>query len=379
MSSSEHARTIPNPLLTVAENGYTRWNTPEHRRVGFRSIRDLGRYGITLRAPTVRLLPKDIAHTIGDIPSVRRMTGLPAFCALVVVKDGTIVYETYAPDFAPEQLHTIMSITKTTMNLALGRLIDDGRVDVDAPVKEYLPEVGSGYAEATVQQVLDMNVVNDYSEDYEDPACSAFASETTCGWRLPAGGDEQTIRQFLCTIQSDDVHNPSGETLYKSSNTDILGWIVERCSGRPLRDWYLEIAEAAGIEQSMYVSTDREFVPLASGGISLSARDLARYGMLFLTGGIGVNGERVGSAAFIERTRVNPGTRRADGYRYSNQTVTNGRWLGHGGYGGQWMLADPDANAVVAFFSVLENRSASDAQYGIDRITLSEDIVRHLR
>ncbi|RIK46779.1 MAG: serine hydrolase [Chloroflexi bacterium] len=372
--------TQPHPLLSVADNGYTRWNTPEHRRAGFRSIRDIGRYGITLRAPRVRLLPKDIIHTLGDVPAVQRMTGSTMFCALVVLQDGAIAYEKYAADFAPHQLHTIMSITKTTMTLAVGKLVEQGKIDLAQPVGAYLPEVGSGYASATVQQVLDMNVVNDYIEDYSDPACSAFDSEVTFGWRLPAdGGREQTIREYLCTIQSDDVTNYSGEMLYKSANTDILGWIVERQSGRSLRDWYREIAEAAGIEHSMYVSTDREFVPLASGGISLSARDLARYGALFLTGGVGVNGEQVGSAAFLDATRANPGTHRPDGYRYSNQTVTNGRWLAHGGYGGQWMMADPDTQVVVAFFSVMENRSASDAQYGTDRITLAEDIVAHLR
>jgi CubicO group peptidase (beta-lactamase class C family) len=370
--------TTPNPLLTVAENGYTRWNTPEHRRAGFRSIRDLARYGITLRAPHVWVLRKDIDHTIADIPNVQRMTGSTAFCALVVLKDGMIAYEKYAADFAPSQLHTIMSITKTSMSLVVGRLVDEGNLDLNAAVKTYLPEVGSGYAEASVQQVLDMNVVNTYIEDYSDPSCSAFDSEETFGWRLPRGGQEQTIREFLCTITSDGITNHTGEMLYKSSNTDILGWIVERQSGRSLRDWYREIAEAAGIEHSMYISTDREFVPLASGGASLSARDLARYGSLFLRGGAGVNGEQVGSPTLLDAARTNRGTTRADGYRYSNQLVTNGRWLAHGGYGGQWMMADPDTNVVVAFFSVLENTSASDTQYGIDRITLAEAISEHL-
>jgi CubicO group peptidase (beta-lactamase class C family) len=301
------------------------------------------------------------------------------FCALVVLKDGMLVWEQYAPDFAPHQLHSIMSITKLATNLAIGRLVDAGQVDLGARVKDYLPEIGSGYAEATLQQVLDMNVANDYVEDYEDPDCQAFTAEDTIGWRVtPGGGREQTFREFVCSIKSDDVNNPSGETLYKSTNTDVLAWIFERQTGKPLREWYLEIAEAAGIEHSMYVATDREFVPLASGGISLSARDLARYGMLFLDGA-GVGGVRIGSAAFLETTRANPGTRRGDGFRHSNQAVTNGRWLGHGGYGGQWMMADPDSNVVVAFFSVMENRSASDGPYNRDRIALGEEIIAHLR
>ena len=83
----------------------------------------------------------------------------------------------------------------------------------------------------------------------------------------------------------------------------------------------------------------------------------------------------MGSKAFLDAARTNRGTKRSDGYHYSNQLVSNGRWVGHGGYGGQWMLADEASGAVVAFFSVLENASASDGDYSIDRIALADEIV----
>ena len=53
-------------------------------------------------------------------------------------------------------------------------------------VKEYLPEIGTGYAEATVQQVLNMDLSNNYSEDYSDPFACSFIHETSLGWRLPS-------------------------------------------------------------------------------------------------------------------------------------------------------------------------------------------------
>jgi CubicO group peptidase (beta-lactamase class C family) len=365
--------------LTVAENGYTTWNTPERRRATFRSLRDTCRYGITIRAPRVRELERDIDLRVGELPTVRQMTTARPFCALVVVRDGAIVYEQYAADFPPEQLHTIMSISKTTMTLVVGKLVEEGRIDLGARVSEYLPEIGSGYAAATIQQVLDMDVVNAYSEDYTDPGSSAFEQEVSFGWRLPPEGQpEPTLREFLLGIRSDDVRNLSGETLYKSANTDVLGWIVERVSGRDLRDHLIEIAEAAGIEHTMFVSTDRAFTPMVNGGLSLSARDLARYGMLFTTGGAGVDGLRVGSRAFLDAAKTNRGTRRPDGTRYSNQVVTNGRWVAHGGYGGQWMAADERSGVVVAFFSVLENRSASDAAYSDARVRLGDEIITYL-
>ncbi|MER8855855.1 hypothetical protein NKH94_30530 [Mesorhizobium australicum] len=80
------------------------------------------------------------------------------------------------------------------------------------------------------------------------------------------------------------------------------------------------------------MTCDREGVPLVNGGVCLSARDLARYGLLFARRGEGVDGRRVGDAAFIEDTRRNPGPFLQKSRRYSRQTMTDGTWLGHGGW-----------------------------------------------
>jgi hypothetical protein len=63
-----------------------------------------------------------------------------------------------------------------------------------------------------------------------------------------------------------------------------------------------------------------------------------------------------------------------DRLRYSNQTNTNGRWLGHGGYGGQYMLADLETGVVGVFFSVLENHDAHDAAYSVEIIDMLQGI-----
>jgi hypothetical protein len=49
--------------------------------------------------------------------------------------------------------------------------------------------------------------------------------------------------------------------------------------------------------------------------------------------------------------------------RYANHVMTNGRWLGHGGYGGQFLMADPMTGRAAAFLSVLENDSGYDVDY----------------
>lgn len=344
------------------------WEAPENRRQGFHNLHTTVRYTMSLRAPRILPLKKDIDWAIGERPDVARFLAVPHFSAFAVVRGDRILYEAYAPDFGPERPHPLMSVTKTTLNLMLGRAVADGFVNLDEPVQTYLPEIGTGYAGATVRDVANMNVANDYTEDTTDPNTMWWSLEGAAGWRLPPEGQkEESTRSFLCGITGSDLENRTGHALYKSANTDVLGWIIERTSGRPLRDWLIEIVEAAGLEGSFHISCDREGVPLLDGGACLSARDLARYGLLFARGGEGVDGHRVGDAAFMEEARRDQSSPSMPApqefLRYSRHIFTDGASISHGGWGGQYMLVNPETDTVAVYFSVLENRSASDSDF----------------
>jgi CubicO group peptidase (beta-lactamase class C family) len=49
--------------------------------------------------------------------------------------------------------------------------------------------------------------------------------------------------------------------------------------------------------------------------------------------------------------------------RYSNQTNTDGRWIGHGGYGGQYLVADPVTGTAAVFLSVLDTADGYLSSY----------------
>jgi len=380
--------TVRNPDLDVEAGNQANWNRPDRRRWGFHNLHRLSRYGMSLRASRVLPLEKTIDRRIGDMPLVRQLTGTTFFSGMVVVRDQTVLFETYAPDFGPDQPHSIQSISKTTMHLVCGKLVEDGLIDLQQTVAHYLPEVGSGYAGATVQQVLDMDVDNNFREDYADPwtfdptpgATVGYGrEEIAMGWRLQPEGEEPfSCRTFAAALVSDDTRNTTGLAQYKSPNTDIAGWIAERVSGRSLRSHLIDIVESAGLEGTFHMSTDCDGLPVIAGGGSLTARDLARYGGLIGRGGRGVDGQMVGSPAFLERTRKEGGAPRYEGrndFRYHNQLVTNGRWVGHGGYGGQYLLIDPDRRTVVVFFSVLEDEGGYDESYYPEVIAMAEAIV----
>ncbi|TIQ61652.1 MAG: serine hydrolase [Mesorhizobium sp.] len=371
---------IPNPDLFTGSDNKPRWASPDHRRHGWHNLHRLARYSLSFRAPSVFPLLKQLDWAIGARPEVARFLAMQHFSAFVVVKGNHVLYEAYAPDFGPDRTQSIQSVTKTTLNLMLGRAVADGLVDLDERIGTYLPEIGTGYAEATVRATADMNVVNDFTEDLSDPNTKWWSMEGAMGWRLPPEGEKEgTIRSFLCGITSDDVVNRTGQSLYKSTNSEIIGWVIERASGRPLREWLIENVEAAGLEGCLHITCDREGVPLLDGGACLSARDLARHGLLFARKGEGVDGRRVGNADFIEDTRHNPGPSYGQkSLRYSRQMVTDGTWLGHGGWGGQYMVANPDTGTAVVYLSVLENWSAWDCNFADQLTAMMADLAAEL-
>jgi len=377
-----HANLVgrPNPQLEVGRDNRSAWSQTDTRRWGFHNLHVISRYSLGLRAPSVLELHKCFDMRIADLPLVRKLTGSPFFSGMAVVRGSEVVFERYAPDFGPNRVHSMQSITKTTLNIITGSLVEHGLLDMSKRVDHYLPEIGSGYASATVQQVANMDVANDYSEDYADLHASVFEQEVAMGWRLPRSGHtEETLRGFVLGVESTDTTNRTGHADYKSANTDVLAWIAERVTGRPIRAMLIDIVEAAGIEGTFYISTDRDGVPVVSGGGSMTARDLARYGLLLARFGRGVDGRKVGSANFIRHSTAHPGPSMPEPrtwMRYSNQLMTNGRWIGHGGFGGQFMLADPPTDTAMAFFSVMENRDAVDMDYYTDVIQMGVDITK---
>ena len=119
----------PNSDLTVDRRGLSGWNTPERRRASFHNLHNIHRRGLIFRAPASLDLVLEQNSAFARLPCLTQLLKEPSFCALVIVQDRRIVFEHQAADFATDKFHSIQSITKTFVHLALGALIESGKVD----------------------------------------------------------------------------------------------------------------------------------------------------------------------------------------------------------------------------------------------------------
>jgi CubicO group peptidase (beta-lactamase class C family) len=352
----------PNPDLSVGAGNKQGWNQPENRRAGFHNLHLLFRRSLMVRARSVLRLTSAPSPEIAARVLAAGLCDRPGFSALVVVEGTDILFEAAAPDFGLDAPHSLQSITKLHMHLIAGALVSEGRLDLRARVDRYLPAVGAGYRAALVEDVLDMAVENDFTEDYSDPDAACFAEEEALGWRLPPlGRDEPTLEQFVAGLTGRGGRVEGREATYKSANTDVLTLIAARML--PLQSVMQQIADAAGYAGAFHVSLSPEGLPALSGGGCLSPRDLARFGLLIGRGGVGVGGERVGDPDFLHEAmrRDAPAIQGRPGQRYSRHLMTDGRWVGHAGYGGQFLMVDPARARVALYLSVIENDSGYDA------------------
>lgn len=281
---------------------------------------------------------------------------------IIVLHDGVVVYERYAGCLQPNGQHGAMSVTKSITGLLGEMLVAEGVLDENDTVGAIIPELArSAFGDATVRQVLEMTTALRYSEDYADPNAEVWQYAAAGSTLPPAPGytGPRSYYDYLQTVQKQGRH---GEAFgYKTINTDTLGWIIARRTGKPVSTLLSErIWTRLGAEQDAYYTVDSSGTPFAGGGFNAGLRDMARLGQLLLQDGRS-NGEQVVPAAAIARIRAG-GDRRAfakAGYPLLPGWSYRGMWwVSHNAHGaymargvhGQALYIDPAAKVVIARF-----------------------------
>lgn len=281
---------------------------------------------------------------------------------IIVLHDGVVVYERYARCLQPNGQHGAMSVTKSITGLLGEMLVAEGVLDENDTVGAIIPELAhSAFGDATVRQVLEMTTALRYSEDYADPNAEVWQYAAAGSTLPPAPGytGPRSYYDYLQTVQKQGRH---GEAFgYKTINTDTLGWIIARRTGKPVSTLLSErIWTRLGAEQDAYYTVDSSGTPFAGGGFNAGLRDMARLGQLLLQDGRS-NGEQVLPAAAIARIRAG-GDRRAfakAGYPLLPGWSYRGMWwVSHNAHGaymargvhGQALYIDPAAKVVIARF-----------------------------
>ena len=205
--------------------------------------------------------------------------------AYAVLQDGELVTEWYGPLGAPDRPHALMSVSKSVLGCVAAVLIDRGQLDPQAPVTAYVPELGaSGYTGATVRHVLDMRSGVAFLEEYSNPQSDIRRLDEWIGWDGPPAHEPRGLYRFLATLRAEAPHG--SRFLYRSAESDVLGWVCERAAGRPVAELISALVWAPmGAEHEAHLLHDGQGTAVHDGGLCATARDVARFGQMLLDGG----------------------------------------------------------------------------------------------
>jgi CubicO group peptidase (beta-lactamase class C family) len=297
--------------------------------------------------------------------------------ALLVIKDGAIVHESYRNGMTEQSRHISFSMAKSFLATMIGIAIDEGKIgSVEDKVIDYLPDwTGSAYANITIRDLLEMRSGIAWLEVYE------FGSDT----QLTEVHDNSLVAYNYrwCDYardRSEKAGEPGSVFNYSTLDTSVLGCVLEAAIGMKGADYMSEkIWQPAGMEADAYYLLDgpdsigREFY---GAGYNATLRDYGRFGLMMLNGGM-ANGKQVVPQDWVKvSTAAAPDLDVVDpvdnlGYGYQWWTVPETTAYTAQGLFNQYIYVDPDTGTVIVKLA----SPASPLGWGVDNLAFFRAVV----
>jgi len=222
-------------------------------------------------------------------PELRKALEQYRTVAFLVVQNDSIRYEEYWDNYDASSLSNSFSMAKSIISILIGIAHDEGKIkSLDQTACEYLPDFCSPENKVvTIRQLLMMSSGLNYDEGY-----SSLTSPVTRSYY------DTDLRKQMMELRV--VTKPGVSFNYMSANTQLLGFILEKATGKSISEYASEkLWQPIGAEHDAKWSLDhKDGTEKAYCCFYSNARDFARIGKLFLNKGMW-NGKQVISEAYV--------------------------------------------------------------------------------
>jgi CubicO group peptidase (beta-lactamase class C family) len=227
--------------------------------------------------------------------------------AFLVVRHDSIIYEKYFNGFDPQSLLPSNSMAKSFTGSLVSIAHEEGKIrSLSDPITYYIPELkprDPAFEKITIQHLLDMRSGLDFNEGSYDLKDDAIR------YGLTRNLEKQLLKAKIA--------QEPGRFRYQSINTQLLGLIIERATGKKLPDYLEEkIWKPMGAEHdaTWNVDSKKHQLAISSAGINAVARDFARFGRLYLNGGR-AGAKQVVDEAWVQAVASEDTMQRWGGYK----------------------------------------------------------------
>lgn len=255
----------------------------------------------------------------------------------LVLHDDQIVFERYFHGADQNSRFVSQSVGKSIVSILVGAAVSDGRIkSVNDPIVKYLPYLSnSGYRDATIKNLLQMSTGVEYSEDYRDPKSGA----ALIGAALITG--EPSFRAFAASMKATST-KPGTKFDYQSVNTQVLGLLLEKVTGKRLNQYAEEkLWKKIGAQRDAFFYEGKEQPDTcAFACFNATVRDYGRVGLMMFDGG------RLGDGVVIPESWVHDST--TPDADYLKPKPPGGKGPPRLGYGYQWWMPYSDDRVFEA-------------------------------
>jgi len=273
--------------------------------------------------------------------------------ALLVIRDGRILFEDYRNRMRPETRHIGFSMSKTLTAMLVGIALEKGEIgSLDDPAEAYLPQLaGTGYDGVTLRQILQMRSGVAYEERYD------FGENPSFAGRLHEQAIVLNRMRFASgALETTRAQAPGSTFNYSTLDTMLLGWILEQATGLPLeRQMEERIWRPMGAEADAFWLADG---PPGAGralngmGFNAVLRDFGRLGQVLLDGGKRGTVRILPEGWTEQMTAMLPTGERLPGYGLQTWQVDEepGAFAAVG-LAGQFIYVHPESRTVIVKLS----------------------------
>ncbi|GAA4268679.1 serine hydrolase domain-containing protein [Hyunsoonleella aestuarii] len=287
--------------------------------------------------------------------------------AYVIIKNDSIWFENYYDGFDENSKTNSFSMAKSITTSLLGKAIMDGYiVSLDQPITDFYPQYGD--AKTTVGDLASMASGLDWIEHYTSP----FSITARANY------DDDLAE----TILNQKIVKTPGKTFkYSSGDTQLLGMIIQKASGKSLANYLSESfwkPLGANNDALWQLDDDENRLAKAFCCISSSAKDFARFGKLYKDGG-NWNGQQLLDSAFVAKS-ITPRFKESPQYGYGwwMKDIGSKHFFMMRGHLGQYVIVEPHDNIIIVRLGHRKSPDEGDGRFTDDITVYIEEAYKML-
>lgn len=232
----------------------------------------------------------------------------PRTDAVLIIKDGALIYERYARGYTAKNRHYTWSMAKSVTNAFAGLAAARGALHIDDSVCAYVPTLPVRRCDITIRHLLEFSSGLDWRESYENQS-----NQVSSVLAMLYGEGRRDMMAFVAGHPSRD---PPGETfMYSSGDATFLMGVVDRAlrGAMPPAQWpdydARLLFDVLGMGSALF-ERDTAGTPVGSSFFYATPRDLAKFGYFYLNDGCWAGGRLLPEGWVRDSVAVSPPFRR---------------------------------------------------------------------